>query len=111
MAIEAVGQEGTVVVPAWYGTKPVSLPLGGSFHRGRMRIVSSQVGSLDPALGPRWDRGRRQALARDLLGKLQLAPLITHQIPFERAAEAYDLVDRHPEEVVQVILTYGPEDV
>jgi 2-desacetyl-2-hydroxyethyl bacteriochlorophyllide A dehydrogenase len=110
-AVEAVGQEGTVVVPAWYGTKPVSLPLGGSFHRGRVRIVSSQVGSLDPALAPRWDRARRQALARELLGRLQLAPLITHRIPFEQAAEAYALVYRHPEEVVQVILTYGEPHV
>jgi len=106
-AVEAVGQEGTVVVPSWYGTKPVSLPLGGSFHRGRVRIVSSQVGTLDPALGPRWDRARRQALARDLLARLQLAPLITHRIPFDRAAAAYELVDRRAEEVVQVILTYG----
>jgi 2-desacetyl-2-hydroxyethyl bacteriochlorophyllide A dehydrogenase len=110
-AVESVGQEGTVVVPSWYGTKPVCLPLGGSFHRGRVRIVSSQVGALDPALAPRWDRARRQALAIDMLARLQLDPLITHRIPFARAADAYALIDRHPEDVVQVVLTYGDADV
>jgi 2-desacetyl-2-hydroxyethyl bacteriochlorophyllide A dehydrogenase len=105
-AIECVAFQGTVVVCSWYGARPVTLHLGGAFHRDRLRIVSSQVSSIDPALEPRWSRTRRLALALDLLPSLQLAPLITHRIPFSRAAEAYALVDQHPEETVQVILTY-----
>jgi threonine dehydrogenase-like Zn-dependent dehydrogenase len=89
----------------------VTLALGGAFHRGRVRLVSSQVSSIDPALQPRWNRQRRLALARELLSTLRLAPLITHRIPFRRAPDAYALVDRHPEETVQVILTYGVDDV
>lgn len=110
LALDCVAFQGTVVVCSWYGTKEVSLPLGGAFHRGRLRLVSSQVGAVDPALQPRWSRERRMAVARDLLPQLTLAPLITHRIPFERAAEAYELVDRHPEETGQVILTYGEGD-
>jgi 2-desacetyl-2-hydroxyethyl bacteriochlorophyllide A dehydrogenase len=112
-AIESVCFQGTVVVCSWYGTKPVKVVLGGRFHRDRLRLVSSQVGHIDPALQPRWSHARRLALARDLLGELQLAPLITHRIPFHQAAEAYALVDEHPEQVVQVILTYeeGSNDV
>jgi threonine dehydrogenase-like Zn-dependent dehydrogenase len=106
-AVECAAFQGTVVVCSWYGTRPVTLQLGGAFHRDRLRIVSSQVSSVDPALEPRWSRGRRLALALYLLPTLQLAPLITHRIPFSRAAEAYMLVDQHPEETVQVILTYG----
>jgi 2-desacetyl-2-hydroxyethyl bacteriochlorophyllide A dehydrogenase len=106
-AIEAVGQEANVVVTSWYGTKPVSVPLGGHFHRGRVRVISSQVGSIDPALAPRWDRHRRRLLALDLLPRLQLEPLISHRIPLQRAVEAFELVDRRPEETVQVVLTYG----
>lgn len=110
-ALGCVAREGTIVVCSWYGTKPVTLPLGERFHRGRIRIVSSQVGSINPALSARWDRGRRSRFTRDLLPELRLAELITHRIPFERAAEAYALVDRQPEEAIQVVLTYGDRDV
>jgi threonine dehydrogenase-like Zn-dependent dehydrogenase len=69
------------------------------------------VGSIDPCLRARWSRERRTSLARDLLPQLPLSELITHRFPFRRAAEAYELVDRHPEQTVQVILTYGKTDV
>lgn len=106
-AVECAAFQATVVVVSWYGVKPTTVPLGGAFHRQRLRIVSSQVSSLDPALRSRWNRARRMALALDLLPSLRLAPLITHRIPFDRAPEAYALVDLHPEQTVQVILTYG----
>jgi threonine dehydrogenase-like Zn-dependent dehydrogenase len=105
-AVEAVADEGTVVVASWYGTKPVSLRLGGHFHRGRVRLRSSQVGHLDPALAPRWDYARRLAVARRLLAELPLGELITHRLPFARAAEAFALLDERPDEALQVVLTY-----
>jgi 2-desacetyl-2-hydroxyethyl bacteriochlorophyllide A dehydrogenase len=110
-ALDCVASEGTIVVCSWYGTHPVALPLGGSFHRGRIRLVSSQVGSIDPSLSARWTRERRTEFTRDILPELCLTDLITHRIPLERAAEAYALVDDHPDETVQVILTYGGQDV
>lgn len=107
--IEAVAFQGTVIVTSWYGTKPATLHLGGAFHRGRVRIQSSQVGSIDPALQPRWTHARRLAYARDLLPALQLDLLITHEIPFERTEEAYALIDEGREETGQVILTYAAD--
>lgn len=106
-AIDSVAFQGTVVVCSWYGTKPASLMLGGSFHRGRLRLVSSQVSSIDPALQPRWTRQRRLDLAVRLLRELELGALITHRVPFERAAEAFELLDSRPAGTVQVVLTYG----
>lgn len=106
LAIDAAAFQASVIVCSWYGTKPVSLDLGSRFHRQRLRLVSSQVSQLDPALAPRWDRRRRLDTALALLEELVLGPLISHRIPFGRAAEAYDLVDQRPEETVQVILTY-----
>jgi len=106
-AIDSVAIEGTVVVCSWYGDKPVPLDLGGRFHRGRVRLVSSQVGRIDPALAPRWDRERRLELATDLLRELVLADLITHRIPFAQAAEAYALLDGGAAETVQVVLDYA----
>ena len=72
-----------------------------------MRLVSSQVGRIDPSLSPRWDRERRLELATSLLGELILAELITQRIPFARAAEAYALLDDRDTETVQVVLDYA----
>jgi 2-desacetyl-2-hydroxyethyl bacteriochlorophyllide A dehydrogenase len=105
-AIEAVADEGTVVVASWYGTKPAPLQLGSHFHRGRVRIRSSQVGHLDPALAPRWDYARRLAVAQRLLVDLPLGDLISHRFPFAQALDAFALLDHHPADALQVVLTY-----
>ena len=105
-AIESVAHEGTVMVVSWYGTKPVSLALGGHFHRGRVRLHSSQVGRLNPELCARWDRARRMETVIGLLSRLRLEELVSHRIPFERAPEAYRLLEERPSEAVQVVLEY-----
>jgi 2-desacetyl-2-hydroxyethyl bacteriochlorophyllide A dehydrogenase len=105
-AVDAVAAEGTVVVTSWYGTKPVTLSLGGHFHRGRVRVRSSQVGRIAPELGARWDRARRTEAALGLIPRLHLVGLVSHHIPFEEAPRAYRLVDEEPGETVQVVLTY-----
>ena len=105
-AISTVTFQGTVVVASWYGTKPVSLDLGRAFHRNRVRLRSSQVSHLDPSLGWAWSPARRMQLATELLREVTWAPLISHRIPLEDAAEAYRLVDERPAETVQVLLTY-----
>src|SRR5829696_2458434 len=114
-AVDAVATEGTVVVASWYGTKPVALALGGHFHRGRVRLRSSQVGHMNPELAPRWDKVRRMDTVLGLLGRLKLRELISHRIPFGEAPEAYTLLDERPYEALQVIFTYeglrGGQDV
>jgi len=104
--IDAAAFAGTVVVASWYGTRDVSLSLGGRFHRRRLRVVSSQVSTLDPALAPRWDRARRTALVSALLQELPLTELITHRFPFDQASAAYELLDRDAGECLQVVLDY-----
>jgi 2-desacetyl-2-hydroxyethyl bacteriochlorophyllide A dehydrogenase len=107
-AIDCTAIEGTVVAASWYGTKPVSLELGGHFHRGRIRLRSSQVGRLAPELGPRWNTARRSATVLGLLPQLRLIELISHRFPLSAAADAYALVDSGAAEVVQVVFTYEP---
>jgi 2-desacetyl-2-hydroxyethyl bacteriochlorophyllide A dehydrogenase len=105
-ALECLGFQGTLVVCSWYGSKPAQVHLGGAFHRRRLRVLSSQVSSVDPALTPRWSVERRRALAADLLPELPLERLITHRFPFRAAADAYRLIAERPEETVQALLTY-----
>ena len=105
-AIEAAGVEGRVVVVSWYGTKRAELALGADFHRKRLTLKSSQVSSLDPSLSARWSIVRRRELAVRYLSELSFDDLISHVLPFDRAAEAYRLIDERPDEIVQVVLEY-----
>ena len=61
-----------------------------------------------PAREPSWDPRRLRTTALDLLvrGRLDVDALVTHRVPFERAAEAYELIDRRPDEALRVVLTY-----
>jgi 2-desacetyl-2-hydroxyethyl bacteriochlorophyllide A dehydrogenase len=106
-AIRACSREGRVVVVSWYGVKRASLLLGADFHRKRLTLRSSQVSTLDPSLGPRWTLSRRRELVVRYLAEIDFEPLITHTIPFARAAEAYRMIDEQPEQVVQVVLEYN----
>ncbi len=104
--VDSAAFGGTVVVASWYGIKPVTLELGSAFHRRRLRLVSTQVSKLDPALSVRWSRDRRTNLVRSLLEELPLADLISHRFPFNAAASAYELLEKSPEECLQVVLDY-----
>jgi 2-desacetyl-2-hydroxyethyl bacteriochlorophyllide A dehydrogenase len=106
-AIGAVGYDARIVVGSWYGTKRAPIDLGGRFHRDRIDIVSSQVSTISPELRGRWDRDRRMDAALDRLDGIPADELITHRIPFERAPEAYELLDSGSDEAVQVILEYS----
>jgi 2-desacetyl-2-hydroxyethyl bacteriochlorophyllide A dehydrogenase len=104
--VDATAFGGTVVVASWYGARQVTLDLGAAFHRRRLRLVSSQVSTLDPALSPRWNRDRRTDLVRTLLEELPLDELISHRFPFAAAASAYELLEKAPEDSLQVVLDY-----
>jgi 2-desacetyl-2-hydroxyethyl bacteriochlorophyllide A dehydrogenase len=109
-AVDAVGFQGTVLACGWYGRKAATLMLGERFHRERLRLVSSQVSNLDPALAPRWDRARRAANVLRLLERVAPAELISHRVPLEQAAQAYRLLDEQPGQALQVVLTYDPTE-
>ncbi len=105
-AIKSTGFAGRLVLGSWYGTKPVHLDLGGGFHRSHIRLLASQVSQLDPALTGRWTKARRLAFAWQWLARLKPSAWITHRVDLESAGEAYALLDEHPEEALQVVLTY-----
>jgi hypothetical protein len=71
-----------------------------------VRLRSSQVGRINPDLGPRWDRTRRIETVLELLPRLRLKELVSHRFPFGEAPDAYRLVDERPGETVQVILIH-----
>lgn len=105
-AIATTGDDGRVVIGSWYGRRTAPLDLGGRFHRSRIRLISSQVSTLAPALSGRWAKTRRLAYALSLLGDIRPGSLITHRIPFPDAAQAFHLLDENPAEALQVVLVY-----
>jgi 2-desacetyl-2-hydroxyethyl bacteriochlorophyllide A dehydrogenase len=105
-AVSITGYDGRVIVGSWYGRKPVSVDLGGRFHRDRIDVHASQVSSLAPRHRGRFTRERRHEIAWRWLDRLDLDPLLTHRIPVEQAAEAYRLLEERPDKTVQVLLTY-----
>jgi 2-desacetyl-2-hydroxyethyl bacteriochlorophyllide A dehydrogenase len=106
-AIELTGFAGRVVIGSWYGVRRVELDLGGRFHRSRMRLISSQVSTIDPRLTGRWSFKRRQDATWDALRRLRPSRLVTHRMGLGDAVEAYALLDRHPDQALQIIFTYG----
>ena len=106
-AIALAGFDGRIVVGSWYGQKRHPVDLGGRFHRGRMKLVSSQVTTLAPAFSGRWDKRRRMQVAWRILREIRPSRLVTHRFPLARAAEAYRLLDERPQEAIQVVLEYG----
>ena len=81
-ALRCGGLEATIVELSWYGTGHIPVPLGESFHSRRLRLVSSQVGSVAPSHRPRWSHRRRCAAALALLTDPVLDALLAPAIAF-----------------------------
>ncbi len=105
-AIALTRFSGRIVVGSWYGEKQVEVNLGGTFHRSRIKLISSQVSTISPELNGRWDKSRRFDVAWKALERIKPEKWITHKFAIDNAAEAYRLLDENPQETIQVIFQY-----
>jgi 2-desacetyl-2-hydroxyethyl bacteriochlorophyllide A dehydrogenase len=108
-ALRSVRVAGVVVAAGYYQGGAAALRLGEEWHHNRITMRSSiGVWNCPHRDYPAWDRARvhREAAALLAAGSLQTSGLPTHRIPFSRAAEAYELIDAHPEDAIKVVLTY-----
>ncbi len=105
-AVEAAGFDGRIVVGSWYGAKSQPLDLGGRFHRNRLRLISSQVSTVNPALTGRWDKLRRIDLAWRMVEQLQPQHLISQSFPLDQCHQAFEMVCAQRDRVMQVIFRY-----
>lgn len=87
-AMEAAGNESTVLELSWYGANLVQAPLGGAFHSRQIRLQSSQVGHVSSSHRARWTHQRRLQAALKLLTDTRLDALL------ETAVDFFDLPDR-----------------
>ena len=87
-ALAAAGDEATVVELSWYGARRTSVALGDAFHAARLRLVSSQVGRVAPAMRARWTHRRRLEAALALLDDDRLDALLAPDLPLDAAPAA-----------------------
>ncbi|HVU01314.1 MAG TPA: zinc-binding alcohol dehydrogenase [Polyangiaceae bacterium] len=81
-ALCLAAREATVVEASWFGDRPVTLNLGRAFHSRRLRIVSSQVGSIPEAQRARWTHRRRLEVALGLLADPTFDALVSAESAF-----------------------------
>lgn len=105
-AIALTRFSGRIVIGSWYGEKQMDINLGGTFHRSRIKLISSQVSSVSPELSGRWDKARRFDVAWKALERIKPEKWITHRFPIEDAPKAYHMLDTRPQETVQVLFDY-----
>ena len=105
-AVTIAGFGARIVIGSWYGTKQATLDLGGHFHRNRIQLISSQVSTLPPSFSGRWTKKRRLETAWSMIRKIRPAQFITHQYPLRQAHQAFELLDKNPQEAIQVIFAY-----
>lgn len=105
-AIELTLFDGRIVIGSWYGEKKSEINLGGSFHRSRIKLISSQVSTISPKLSGRWDKSRRFDVTWNALERIKPEKWITHRFSLNDANKAYQLLDQNPQETIQVIFNY-----
>ncbi|MGH2581473.1 MAG: zinc-dependent alcohol dehydrogenase [Anaerolineales bacterium] len=106
LALSLVGDDGRIVIGSWYGERKAAIDLGARFHRGRIKLISSQVSRIAPEHTGRWDRQRRFAEAWKLIDWIRPSQFVTHEFPFADAGKAYRQLADNPQETMAVLLIY-----
>jgi len=106
-AIASTTFSGRIVIGSWYGQKHAEIDLGGTFHRSRIKLISSQVSTISPELSGRWNKSRRFDTAWKALERIKPEQWITHRFALNDADKAYQLLDENPQETIQVIFDYS----
>jgi threonine dehydrogenase-like Zn-dependent dehydrogenase len=87
-ALQCAAFEARIIEASWFGAQEVALPLGEAFHSRRLRLISSQVGAVAPAMRGRRSFGERMAQALGLLADPALESLVGPATSFQDLPQA-----------------------
>lgn len=97
-----------------YYERELSFRIARSYGAGRYDSTYEQKGIDYPIGYVRFTEGRNiEEFVRLLAqGRISLADIITHEVPFEKAAEAYEMITKNPnhERYIGVLLKYDEND-
>lgn len=105
-AMRCAGDETSIVEMSWYGSNDVQIPLGTDFHCRRLKLVSSQVGSIPADRRSRWTYRRRLETALSLLKDPVLDRLISHRLSFEKLPEHLPDLLNKASDVLAALVVY-----
>jgi threonine dehydrogenase-like Zn-dependent dehydrogenase len=106
-ALEIAGFEATILDLSWYGDQAVALPLGENFHSRRLRLVSSQVGSVAQPMRGRWSHRDRLSLALGLLADDMFDVLLTPPKHFSQLPAIMSKLANGDTDVMCQVVTYA----
>jgi len=104
-AIRVVRRRGTVVAVSFYQGDAIGLHLGDEFHHNGIRIQCGQIGNLHPSVTLASLRAKSLALAAE--GGVVFGGLPRSTMSIDDIALGFDALT-HPDEVLQVALSYEP---
>jgi threonine dehydrogenase-like Zn-dependent dehydrogenase len=87
LALARAAFEARIIEASWYGDKEPALPLGAAFHARRLRLISTQVGSVATPMRGRRAFAERLATALELLGDARYDAVLDARVPFARMPE------------------------
>jgi 2-desacetyl-2-hydroxyethyl bacteriochlorophyllide A dehydrogenase len=107
-ATRAVAYNSRVVVAGFFQGDGIGLRLGEEAHHNRPQLVVSQIGGVAASVQHRWDTYRLQSSFMQLAasGRLRLEELVSHILPVDDAAKAFELLDISPADALQVVLEF-----
>lgn len=117
LAVDAVRKKGRIVLVGVVGLqlerKPFYLKecefvVSCSYGPGRYDPLYEEKGIDYPPAYVRWTEQRNMRAVLDLMaaGRLDVAPLISHRFPIERAEAAYELIEQGSEPYLGIVLQY-----
>ncbi|AGA89831.1 putative dehydrogenase [Thioflavicoccus mobilis 8321] len=109
--IVLVGVTGLELSRADFYEKELSFQVSCSYGPGRYDPIYEQGGQDYPIGFVRWTEQRNFEAVLDMLaaGALDVAPLVTHRLPIEQAAEALALLTED-RAAMGIVLEYAPDD-
>jgi threonine dehydrogenase-like Zn-dependent dehydrogenase len=108
-AIRTVAYSSRVVAMGFFQGEVQGLQLGQEFHHNRIELICSQISGVAPAASHRWNKLRlwQSAIRLQHEGRLNLTPLITHDVPFQDAPKLFERLDRGDPDILQSMLSFG----
>jgi threonine dehydrogenase-like Zn-dependent dehydrogenase len=103
-AIRSARYGGTVCVVSYYGQEATGLMLGEEFHINRLQLVAARSQSLPLRDAPGWTLERMVDLALQWMieGRIRTEGIISPIVPFAESADAYRMIDEHPERAIKL---------
>ncbi len=106
-AIDLTGVESKIIELSWYGTHPVNIMLGSSFHSKRKQILSSQVSTIALNQRARWNYTRRKDLVFHFLQNPSFDEHITHRVAFDALPDFYPSLEQIGKKGLYCVVHYS----